>query len=253
MVLLAVVLLHSASQPFMPSGVWPRLCKGQTPLLVSSQHVKMADSVYAERWLMHAAQGQTRQWGWWGPGGHCCFSTSSAVRLCAVQADVTAGLTVGVMVVPQSMSYAQIAGLPSNFGLYAAFIPVLAYALFGSSRQLVSTPVLVARQSGCVSQAAVASSVSGQGNARQSMPGQQFAEEFDKAAPATQMAAPGTGMHPLPDPLVNPCEDVLTPARDWPPDWHLRPSGSLCRQLALWQSHPCCSAMDCRTSLPAPM
>ena len=58
---------------------------------------------------------------------------------CAVQADVTAGLTVGVMVVPQSMSYAQIAGLPSNFGLYAAFIPVLAYALFGSSRQLVGT------------------------------------------------------------------------------------------------------------------
>lgn len=71
MVLLAVVLLDSASQPFMRSGVWPRLCKGQTPLLVSSQHVKMADSVYAERWRMHAAQGQTRQWGWWGPGGHC--------------------------------------------------------------------------------------------------------------------------------------------------------------------------------------
>ena len=70
--------------------------------------------------------------------------------MCAVQADVTAGLTVGVMVVPQSMSYAQIAGLPSNFGLYAAFIPVLAYALFGSSRQLVSTPVLVALLSGWV-------------------------------------------------------------------------------------------------------
>ena len=58
------------------------------------------------------------------------------------------------MVVPQSMSYAQIAGLPSNFGLYAAFIPVLAYALFGSSRQLVSTPVLVTWRSGRVNQAA---------------------------------------------------------------------------------------------------
>lgn len=41
--------------------------------------------------------------------------------------------------VPQSMSYAQIAGLPSNYGLYAAFVPVLAYAVFGSSRQLVSS------------------------------------------------------------------------------------------------------------------
>lgn len=43
----------------------------------------------------------------------------------------------GVMTVPQSLSYARIAGLPSQFGLYGAFAPVLAYVLFGSSRQLV--------------------------------------------------------------------------------------------------------------------
>lgn len=54
-----------------------------------------------------------------------------------VQADLVAGLTVGVMTVPQSLSYARIAGLPSQFGLYGAFAPVLGYALFGSSRQLV--------------------------------------------------------------------------------------------------------------------
>lgn len=48
-----------------------------------------------------------------------------------------AGVTVGVMTVPQSLSYARIAGLPSQFGLYGAFAPVLAYVLFGSSRQLV--------------------------------------------------------------------------------------------------------------------
>ena len=48
-----------------------------------------------------------------------------------------AGLTVGVMTVPQALSYARIAGLPSEFGLYGAFMPVLAYAMFGSSRQLV--------------------------------------------------------------------------------------------------------------------
>ena len=55
----------------------------------------------------------------------------------AGQADLVAGVTVGVMTVPQSLSYARIAGLPSQFGLYGAFAPVLAYVLFGSSRQLV--------------------------------------------------------------------------------------------------------------------
>ncbi len=53
------------------------------------------------------------------------------------QADLLAGLTVGVMTVPQALSYARIAGLPSEYGLYGAFTPVLAYAVFGSSPQLV--------------------------------------------------------------------------------------------------------------------
>jgi len=55
--------------------------------------------------------------------------------------DVIAGLTVGVMVVPQSMSYAKLAGLPVEYGLYSALVPVYAYALFGSSRQLAVGPV----------------------------------------------------------------------------------------------------------------
>ena len=54
-----------------------------------------------------------------------------------MQADLVAGLTVGVMTVPEALSYARIAGLPSQYGLYGAFMPVLAYAIFGSSRQLV--------------------------------------------------------------------------------------------------------------------
>lgn len=45
------------------------------------------------------------------------------------QSDVIAGLSVGFMVVPQSMSYANLAGLPSVYGLYGSFLPVLAYAL----------------------------------------------------------------------------------------------------------------------------
>lgn len=55
--------------------------------------------------------------------------------------DVIAGCTVGVMIVPQSMSYAKLAGLPVEYGLYSSLVPVLTYALFGSSRQLAVGPV----------------------------------------------------------------------------------------------------------------
>jgi Sulfate permease family len=48
------------------------------------------------------------------------------------------------MAVPQSLSYARVAGLPSEFGLYGIFAPVFAYALFGSSPQLVSWARLAA-------------------------------------------------------------------------------------------------------------
>lgn len=58
-----------------------------------------------------------------------------------VQADIIAGITVGVMVIPQSMSYAAIAGLPYINGMYSACIPTLIYAFFGQSRQLAVGPV----------------------------------------------------------------------------------------------------------------
>ena len=54
-----------------------------------------------------------------------------------MQADIIAGMTVGIMVVPQAISYASLAGLPSRYGLHGAFIPVFVYAMYGSSRQLV--------------------------------------------------------------------------------------------------------------------
>ena len=57
--------------------------------------------------------------------------------------DVIAGLTVGVMVLPQSMSYAKLAGLPVEYGLYSALVPVYAYSMFGSSRQLAVGPVAI--------------------------------------------------------------------------------------------------------------
>lgn len=60
-----------------------------------------------------------------------------------MQWDLIAGLSVGFMVVPQGMSYANIAGLPSVYGLYGAFLPVLVYAVFGGSRELAVGPVAV--------------------------------------------------------------------------------------------------------------
>lgn len=57
--------------------------------------------------------------------------------------DLAAGLTVGAMLVPQAMAYALLAGLPPEVGLYAATVPLIAYALFGSSRQLAVGPVAI--------------------------------------------------------------------------------------------------------------
>ncbi len=55
--------------------------------------------------------------------------------------DLFAGLTVGVMLIPQGMAYALIAGMPPVYGLYASIVPQLIYALLGTSRQLSVAPV----------------------------------------------------------------------------------------------------------------
>jgi SulP family sulfate permease len=55
--------------------------------------------------------------------------------------DVVAGLTVGIMLIPQGMAYAMIAGMPPIYGLYAALVPQFVYALMGTSRQLAVGPV----------------------------------------------------------------------------------------------------------------
>ena len=60
------------------------------------------------------------------------------------QKDLVAGVTVALVLIPQSMAYAQLAGLPPYYGLYAAFLPPMVAALFGSSRQLATGPVAVA-------------------------------------------------------------------------------------------------------------
>ncbi len=62
--------------------------------------------------------------------------TSETIRI-----DVLAGITVALVLVPQSMAYASLAGLPVVYGLYASFVPVIVASLWGSSSQLHTGPV----------------------------------------------------------------------------------------------------------------
>ncbi len=58
--------------------------------------------------------------------------------------DLIAGLIVGMVTIPQAVAYAFLAGVPPEAGLYACLVPMVLYALFGSSRQMVVGPVAVA-------------------------------------------------------------------------------------------------------------
>lgn len=64
--------------------------------------------------------------------------TTSRLRL-----DIIAGLTVCIMLIPQGMAYAMLAGVPPIYGLYTALLPLLVYGLMGTSRQLSLGPVAV--------------------------------------------------------------------------------------------------------------
>ena len=69
-----------------------------------------------------------------------CNYFSTAYTLQTLGRDVISGITVAIMEVPLSMSYAKLAGLPAYFGLYACFIPPIIYPLLGTSRQLSVGP-----------------------------------------------------------------------------------------------------------------
>ena len=66
------------------------------------------------------------------------------VNRTTVRADCFAGLTGAVVVIPQGVAFATIAGMPPEYGLYAAMVPAVVAALFGSSRYLVSGPTTAA-------------------------------------------------------------------------------------------------------------
>src|SRR5688500_19936180 len=60
-----------------------------------------------------------------------------------LKGDLVAGVTVGAMLIPQSMAYALLAGLPPQIGLYSAVLPLVVYAAFGWSRQLGVGPTAI--------------------------------------------------------------------------------------------------------------
>jgi len=58
----------------------------------------------------------------------------------STRADVMAGITGAIIVLPQGVAFAMIAGLPPEYGLYSAIVPAMIAALFGSSHHLISGP-----------------------------------------------------------------------------------------------------------------
>ncbi len=68
------------------------------------------------------------------------FEWISSYQKSWLKADILAGITVGVMLIPQGIAYAMIAGLPPIYGLYTAMIPQVVYAVLGTSRQLSVGP-----------------------------------------------------------------------------------------------------------------
>lgn len=74
------------------------------------------------------------------------------------KSDLNAGMTTAVMLVPQAMAYAMLAGLPPIMGLYASTIPLFIYAVFGTSRQLAVGPVAIISIMTAASVSAVAES-----------------------------------------------------------------------------------------------
>src|SRR5215510_7589902 len=71
----------------------------------------------------------------WLPG----LATLKAYKASFLPHDLAAGLTLGAVMVPVGLAYGELAGLPMA-GLYGSMLPLVAYALFGSSRQLVVGP-----------------------------------------------------------------------------------------------------------------
>lgn len=72
------------------------------------------------------------------------FPWTKVVTKSTIQADILAAITGAIVVLPQAMAFATIAGMPPVYGLYTAMVPAIIAALFGSSSHLVSGPTTTA-------------------------------------------------------------------------------------------------------------
>ena len=69
--------------------------------------------------------------------------TLKTYRRDMLSGDVLAGLIVAIMLIPQGMAYALLAGLPPQVGLYASILPLILYGMLGTSRHLAVGPVAI--------------------------------------------------------------------------------------------------------------
>ncbi|MFA5677818.1 MAG: sulfate permease [Pseudomonas sp.] len=77
------------------------------------------------------------------PGGDGWLAWLRNYRIAWLNGDLVAGLVTAIMIIPQSMAYAMLAGLPVQIGLYASLLPLIGYTLFGSSMVMSVGPVAV--------------------------------------------------------------------------------------------------------------
>lgn len=77
------------------------------------------------------------------PGGEGWLAWLRNYRTAWLSGDLVAGVVTAIMIIPQSMAYAMLAGLPVQIGLYASLLPLLGYALFGTSMSMSVGPVAV--------------------------------------------------------------------------------------------------------------
>src|SRR5690606_24548651 len=77
------------------------------------------------------------------PGGDGWLAWLRHYRAAWLSGDLVAGLVTAIMIIPQSMAYAMLAGLPVQIGLYASLLPLIGYALFGTSMSMSVGPVAV--------------------------------------------------------------------------------------------------------------
>ena len=68
------------------------------------------------------------------------LATFRSYDLSWLRYDLVAGVSVAAVAVPIAIAYSQLAGVPPAHGLYASILPLIAYALLGSSRQLIMAP-----------------------------------------------------------------------------------------------------------------